>query len=1447
MNYILKIFIYTKRKILRLLSVRSDEYFFSRGHLGFPVGNHKTWICLRMALAHGYLINLYQNDNRIRNTDLLAQQVEELKKEDDEETALEREFVKVEKEMDSEAKSTPAEQSISSEVKSKEFESLTKELKNAESEKTLLQEKLSTANEILQKSNKRCEELETDLKKLKEEMEEQALKDLAQKKELISVKEASEKLSLELQNSKEKVEKLELDLSSSAKDLRIFEELSKEKEQLANSESKKASEFEKLLEAAKLNAEEMEKKMTLLQEELKNLEKTGVELSSVTEELERSKTQVLDLKVKAESEGKLIQDLTEELTSLKASEKQLRDELTTKESALKQNEQSLEEKVKRIEAQESHVLSVSEELKKTSKEKEALEKHIGELTGNVNQLKELHSVVENKLTLSESTKTELQVKIVSLEEELKGSVTKADVASQKHVELTALVETLNVDLNRAKDSLKETELKLASIEERNVELSKQLDLSESKSRDGEEERKKLQGKISELSDLLKAAEEESALSACHSQAYQDRITHLESSAEKSSALKERLELELKELAEKLAERETQSSATQVRIVQLEEEVNVSSTKVEDSLKRISELELLLETTKTRNQELDDLVNQKSSLVADLSTELNSSKVKSSELEAALEVLSRKEGEYIGKLNALTEEKTRLENLAKITGEKQLEAEHLIESLKAELNSVNEKHQILEKDLVVYSVREKEILEKLKDSEEQVDHHVKSAEKAAARSLELESLHESVTKDSEKKLQEAISKFEEKEAEAKLLNEKSKNLEVQVAAQLEELASFKSQTEDSSKRISEIEQLLEITKSHNQELDDVIIQKSALVVDLSEEIKAFKVKSSNLEAALEASNKKETEYIEKLNAMEEELTKFHNLTIIAGEKQQEAENMIKTLKDELNSEKEKLEAMEKDLEASSVREKEIMDKLKSSEDQIDHHVKSVDKATARSLELESLHESATKDAEKKLQEVISKLEEKDSEVQLLNEKLKNNERKETAQLEELTAFKTQLEDSAKRINDLEANLERTKNHSQELEDVISQKSALIIDLSAEIEDFKVKSTDLEEENKILYIKKKEYEDLLLTAGAQQMYNEDLIHNLKTELGFHLEEIRNLEKDLEALSLREKEIIEKLDNQAREAEATRARSLELESLHESSTKDSERKLQDAILKFEEKDSEAKLLNEKLENLEKQAAAQIEELVFFKTQLEESSKIIASLESVAEDLKAKISDSEITSAKMVDDNNKLKEEIEVYGLKINDLHAEKNSTAEQLAAHLKSMDELRDHLSRTTELHSEAESRSKEAQLLISQRDSEKQELKEKIKELEVKIESYVASADAQKVDLDAALIKLKSTEEIIEVDKANYLRLESENERLVQTNLKVTEELAALEKKINDLQTRLGTVLEDNEKTSMELSHLKKANEELTVSLDSECKKLQDQVSLPEPSLSLSFSLHTHLYI
>uniref|UniRef100_A0A6N2N863 Uncharacterized protein n=1 Tax=Salix viminalis TaxID=40686 RepID=A0A6N2N863_SALVM len=388
---------------------------------------------------------------------------------------------------------------------------------------------------------------------------------------------------------------------------------------------------------------------------------------------------------------------------------------------------------------------------------------MADLTGNAAQMKEWREL-EGKLKTSDDdfckadsllsqallNISELEQKLKSLEDLHNESGAAAATASQKNLELEDLIKASNEAAEEAKSQLRELETRFTASEQKNVELEKQLNLVELKSSDAEREVREFSEKISELSIALKEAEEEKKLL--------------------------KLEEELKIAREKCSEHEDRANMHHQRGLELEDSFQTSHSRAEDAVKRqmterctIKELEEQNSALEKKRKDAEADSNKYSDRISELASEIEAYQAR---------LLGRKK-ELTELLNLVTNEKKTLEEASSSSNERLTEAENLVGVLRNELVVMQGRLESIENDLKAAGLKESDIMVKLKSAEEQLEQQEKLLEEATTRRSELESLNETLTRDTEIKLQEALANFTNKDSEAKTLFEKLNALEDQV--------------------------------------------------------------------------------------------------------------------------------------------------------------------------------------------------------------------------------------------------------------------------------------------------------------------------------------------------------------------------------------------------------------------------------------------------------------------------------------------------------------------------------------------------------------------------------------------------------------------------------------------------------------------------------------------
>ncbi|RRT84634.1 hypothetical protein B296_00005052 [Ensete ventricosum] len=1412
-----------------------------------------------------------------------------------------------------------------------QLETVVEKLKSSEVENALLISQFDLANDKLETMTKHCEELELGHKLMKnqileaeqkctlqlESLEEALKASCIKDKELIDARESFIELSTELDSSSKRIKALEEELLSSVSKVHKLEELNKHSSLQAESESKKVLELQKMLDLAHANAKEMEGQVNDLQMEFKELhnenaekqhveealQSTLLELSLSQEKLEISESQVAKLEQELASKDHFICGLSEELNLYKVSQEQLRTDVTELENMLSTSREDLEtklvnlqelelklqEQVKETEAvescfknQEVQISSLQNDLTDLTREKATLESTVTDLNTKLLENEETHSQLEAKINLADqelkktdsllsqalSHKEELNKKMELLEQLYHESRITAEVSAERNLELEGLVQSSNAAEENIRKQLEESEMKLASSEKKNMELEQQINLAEIKRLDAESEINKLNEKIMELT-------ADNALSRSSLESFEDRIGQLESSLSKSSARNSELEKELNDLLIKCAEHEERTTATHLRSIELEDMIHSSHFRAEDSKKRAGELELLLEATNSRTKELEQLLSTIEEKHRDVEAQSKqySSKVSElvTELEAAHQAANDKERELTDILYVVAEDRKKFEDLSNSQEKKLYESENQIQILKNELKYLKEKVASVQEDLEASSDREKELLEKLRYDGEQLEHHSKALEEVTAKKLELNSLNESLVKDSQLKLQEAAACINQKEMEAKELLEKLKFLE-------EQLIPYKDHAVEATENVALLkvelgENAIKLVSLENnvEELNRKASEANLRTQQTFAENELLTMENSKLREELETHQQKFNEldefsksiYAEKEATVEKLISQASTIAELTDERSKGLEIQFATESRLQENEAQLQEAIEKykqrDLEARDQYEKLLA---------FETHLRTYEEQVSESAVITSSQKHKLEEAHFKLQVMeglVEKLESRLDQLKTENEGLARHNLNLT---EELATYETKINElqiafdaAVAKKEDVSMELHSFKKETEDLLQLLnSDKEKLQSQIASVMEENKMLNEMYQNARRELEATIVQLEEKLNEQMAKDLSLNSIIENLKEELSEKLlmqPRISNLEEKL-------RDAEEQLEHHGKVVEEITARNRNLKSINESLVEDSELRLQAAAESFKQKDSEAKELLEKLKSL-------AEQLVFYEEQSVEASENVASLkaelgtntmklvylENNLEELKQKLSEANLRSDQTLSENellatsnSKLMEELEAHQHKVDELNklltsisAEKEDTVEQLASHASTIASLTDEHSRSLELQFATESRLKENEAQLheaiekhKQRDLQVRDLYEKFLALETQLRTYEEQASesavveaTQKGQLEEAHFKLQELEGLVEQLKRKSDQSNTENEDLLRNNLSLTEKLAMYETKMNELQVALDAAFTEKEDIFMQLHYSKKAMEDNVQLLISDKEKFQSQMT------------------
>ncbi|KAI3893222.1 hypothetical protein MKW92_043077 [Papaver armeniacum] len=1092
------------------------------------------------------------------------------------------------------------------------------------------------------------------------------------------------------------------------------------------------------------------------------------------------------------------------------------------------------------------------ELDNSRKKMQELEQNLLSSASDVQKFEELsnksgsHAESETKralefeklLELGKLSAKEMEDQMGSLQQELKDLYEK--IAENQKVEealrsTSAELSTVQGALEVSKSQALNLEHKLQSKEAVVDELSKDIVALENLFSQAKQD---LQSKVAELEEVtLKLQEEVTTKKLVEERVKieEERVSTVQEELARIITQKEDLEAAVVDLNGNVFQLKELSSDLESKLKVSDENFSKADTLLTQALISTEELEKKLKS-------VEDL-HQESGVVAASATQKNV------ELEDILRASHAEVEEAKSQLREIETKLISSEQKNVELEQKKNQMELKLENAERELNLISEK--IADTDAILRGAQEEkfQLESKIQDFEEKVAELKSSVDQSSLKNSEL---------------QKELSEFSVKCAE----HEDRANSTQQRSVELEDLMQVShSKAGDAIKRVGELEILLDAEKYRIQELEDQIktldtkcIEKEAesktlmeKISELSEELEIFQTKSRSLELALQTANEKERELTECLNVIKEERKTLEDSSNSSSKKLSETENLLELLQDELKLAHEKLESVENDLKTSGIKECEIVDKLKSTETQLEEQSRVLEQTTTRNSELELLVESLTRNSELKLQEALKSLAERDSEAKTLCEKIKileeqkkffEDEAAETA--ERSASLKAELDDSSMKSIGLESTIEELRSKILEAEEKFDQSVS---------ENELLTGTNLQLKNKV-----NELEELLHSAHAEK-------EATSQKLASHINTVAELTDQ-------------------------HSRSFELHSATESRAKEVETQLQEALGRITAKDSEVKELKEKLNDFdirvrvhEEQANESSAVAESLKAQLEEALSKLKSMESstgelqtrcaefekecealaeksfkqtqeLAEyegkmsDLHNKVSATVVEKNEAVEELNSLKTKIEdltqelaTQAEKLHSAHAEKEATSQKLASHISTVAELTDQHSRSFELHSATESRAKEfetqlqeALQRITEKDSEITELKEKLNEFDIRVRVHEeqagessAIAESLKVQLDEALLKFKSMESSTAELQTRCAEFEKECEGLAEKNFKQTQELAEYESKMNDVHTKLSATVVEKHEAVEELNSSKKKNEDLTQELVTQAEELQSQIA------------------
>uniref|UniRef100_A0A8C8ZYA8 Golgin A4 n=1 Tax=Prolemur simus TaxID=1328070 RepID=A0A8C8ZYA8_PROSS len=853
---------------------------------------------------------------------------------------------------------------------------LTKQVAEVETQKKDIYIELDTHKIQVQQLENQNSEMEQKIKSLTQLYESQLKDNNKEQEQIKQILMEKENIILQMREG-QKIEIITQKLSAKEDSIRILHE---EYESKFKNQEKK---MEKIKQKSKEMQETLKKKLLDQEAKLKKeLENTVLELSQKEKQFN---AKVLEM-AQANSAGindavsRLETNQKEQIESLtEVHRRELNDVISVWEKKLNQQTEELQEKHEmQLQEKEQEVAELKQKILIFGCEKEEMNKEI-------TWLKE--EGVKQDTTLNE------------LQEQLKQKSVHIDTLSQNETKLKAQLEKLEVDLNH---SLKEN----AFLQEQLVELKVLA------------EKDKL--KISELTDKLKITDEE--------------LQSLKSLHERNNKSLEDKSLEFKKLSEELAiQLDICCKKTEALLeAKTNELINISSSKTNAILSRISHCQhhtskvkeaLLMKTYKVSELEaqlrqlteeqnmlntsfqqathqLEEKENQIKSMKADidglvtekeaLQKEGGNQQQAASEKESCITQLKKELSENINAVTLMKEElkekKSEISNLNKQLTDLNIQLQNSI--------SLTEKEAAISSLSKQYDEEKRELLDQVQDLSLKVDTLCK--EKISA----LEQVDHSSNKFSEwkKKAQSKFTQYQNtikelqmllelKTKEAREKDEQINSLKEELDQQNKRLECLKGEMEDKKSKMEKkecnLETELKTQTARIVELEDHITQKTNEIESLNEVLKNY-----NQQKDIE-----QKELLQKLQHFQELGEEKDNRVREAEEKALSLEKQVSSMKAELETKKKELEhvnssvkSKDEELQALENRlELESAAKLAELKKKAEQKIAAIKKQLLSQME-EKEHQYK-KGTESHLNELNTKLQEREREVHILEEKLK----------------------------------------------------------------------------------------------------------------------------------------------------------------------------------------------------------------------------------------------------------------------------------------------------------------------------------------------------------------------------------------------------------------------------------------------------------------------------
>ncbi|XP_055685622.1 golgin subfamily A member 4 isoform X2 [Lutzomyia longipalpis] len=1186
-----------------------------------------------------------------------------------------------------------------------------------------------------------------------------------------------------------------------------------------------------------------------------NLQYVAFTFMTATEKLVEKETEMQRTLRKAEQEQESLVDtiarlndqcarMKGEMAELVEQEKGAREDLSKAHESLERKSQKINNLSREFQELRAEYENAKKELscektvnqryEEIIEENEATEK---ELAREVGHLKSKIVATEKDLDETKRKIGVLQKKLSESEEEMKekeNSLEKSQASIQMLSSQNSILTTKVSDLNSAIAILQQTkESQNDEISQLRGEIEQQTKENEQLTFEKEELKAEVEAKVQDMKDLSEINENSSAKIISLEQS----IEELRKEVESVAVAKENLNKDL----EKLQQDNEKLSAEKIRM----------SNKVKDAENQIEDLKN--EITNFEEQEIAF-----SKQIDSLKMEIELSKSNSRKNQAKKEEL----------LKQIDEQKIQLIHLQKEIDCNKLDIETLREMLK-------EKDALLDETKGSQAATLEEIVKKKSDLEEALKHQqnqIWEAREEIAKSAQQ-------GEDSMRKLHELVlERVAQEKAYEVLQGEHQKNLE-----ELQKLTEdYKKAEEEAEKfaKISEKVESLTTTASKDifeqlQDIQEQFVAKDNSIHDLVNKIDRMDQEASTFAAKISINEEKISELYKEIqkNAQEKkELLKNHteeltSLQRALSETYKKNEDLSQSLQDTEASRK-KVEEL---LEAEKAAKMDFEAKLYKEVNELEALAEKLSLAEVSESQLKEELQSTREDlAERKkhcaklVSEIGELREEKEKEVNLLNEQL-SQQKSEIAALqgekEFLYKLKIKAEEQEAKVEELEASERELKVKMTKLSQEASEKEILVEELKQTLQEKEKDLKAIEEDLKKVIAEGKSLNEELKekTKKLEQEASEKeiLVQELKQSLLEKEKDLKRIEEEFKNEISNGKSLNEELKEKTVQLnQEVSEKEILVEELKKS-LEEKENLLKTIKEEFKNEISNGKDLNEELKEKTVKLNQELSEKEILTQELQQSLLEKENLlKTIEKELKNEISNEKSLSEALKKENETLEKKIS----DMNDLQENLSRLQGELTAKEASNSTLTEEISKLNDLLSakmeEVEKLTGEFEKSGEENKTKDEEYSREISKLSEEIENLRGSleertAEIARMEEDRKVVnehvkELVETQKVFETKCAQYedrVQLLSESKTkaidvlqkeitgLERRNIELSEKMKSLEGSLVDKMTECSVMQEENAKLREEIQSIEFQNDEITQKLldhDGEVHDLQNEI-------------------